>query len=146
MPRFSLFKTLCGIFFLRLYFVSISYASLNVVLSKYVGADAIADKSSPITSDITNDTASHERFSTSLPPFILERCFLTQFISCIFAPDFNNMLVTIFLSFSDMPSGNERSADPPPDIKNIINSSGSLFFKNSTIWFVACTLCLFGIG
>src|SRR5207302_7431777 len=126
-----------GVCVLRLYFLNILSASLKVVSSKYVGADAISDKSSPTTSDITSDTASHERFSASLPPFILERCFRTQFISWMLAPDFNNKLVVIFLSKSDMPSGNERSDEPPPDIKNIIRSEGFLIFKNSIICFPA---------
>ena len=56
----------------------ISNASAYVVSSMYVVPDAIDERSSPSTSDITNPTPWHFIFSTSLPPLILDRCFLIQ--------------------------------------------------------------------
>ena len=53
-------------------------ASKKVVLSMYVVPDAIDERSSPSTSDITSPIPSHLIFSTSLPPFIFDKCFLMQ--------------------------------------------------------------------
>ena len=43
--------------------------------------EEIVDKSSSITSDITNEIALHGMSFTKKPPLTAERCFLTQFCS-----------------------------------------------------------------
>ncbi len=112
----------------------------------YVVPDAIDDKSSPSTSDIIKLTPLHFMFSTSFPPLIFERCFLTQLNSWIDAPDFSNNFVTKILSSNVIPFGIAKSDEPPPETRKIISSLLFLFWTNFMTSFAAFTLVLSGSG
>src|SRR5579875_3256090 len=135
-----------GVSFLRSYFSRIRFASEKVDLSQYVIPEAITERSSPTTSDITRETAWQARFSISLPPFTCERCFLTQFISLMLAPDFMSDVFIRCLSPREIPSGKETRDEVPPDIKNMTSAVGSRPFRNCSILWAAKTLFLVGTG
>src|SRR5574337_2035993 len=108
--------------------------------------DAILERSSPTTSDMTSDTASDLRYSSIFPPLIFDKCFLMQLISPMLAPHFSNKLVVACFSFKVIPSGMATRDEEPPDIKNITRSSELVLPRNLTIIFAATRLLLFGSG
>ena len=113
----------------------ISNASLQVVSSGKVGPLAITLGSSPGTSEMTKvTTLAGEENCAKRPPLIFERCFLTQLISEIDAPQDSNCLLTSFFSSRLIPSaGTVNKADPPPEIKQTTKSSAD---KPLTLWII----------
>ena len=101
-------------------------ASAKVVGSGTVGPEAITAGSSPGTSEIASViTRAGAAAAASRPPLIAERCFRTVLISPIVAPERSNARVTACLSAKVRPgAGSARSAEPPPEIKQISWSSG----------------------
>ncbi len=105
---------------------SMACASWRVLASAAVGPEAMTDRSSPGTSEITRlTTAAPPAASASLPPLIADRCLRTQLISRIVAPLFSNSRVSCCLSASVTgPAGSASSDDPPPDSRHSSRSSG----------------------
>ena len=102
-----------------LYFSRIFRESSKLLLSGTVGPEAIASRSSPITSESMGVTSvAGYAARASFPPFIPEICFLIVLISCMLAPHFSNSCVVACLSAKVIPAtGSGMSADPPPDMR-----------------------------
>ncbi len=124
-------------------------ASSKVVRSGTVGPEAITSILSLTTSDRINVNSLNFRLiiSASLPPFTLDRCFLTVFISSIDAPEARSFLViSCFSAKLKISIGKGIRAEAPPD-KNIITKSFfSTFLSISTILSVPKTPQESGIG
>ena len=74
--------------------------------------------------DHQRDQPSRGTTAASRPPLIAEKCFLTQFISPISAPERSSALLTACLSARVRPrAGNAERAEPPPDIRAMTRSS-----------------------
>ena len=99
------------------YLRRISRAMSRVVWSGTVGPEETKEGSSPGTSEmISVVTLAGPAASASLPPLIRERCFLTQLISAIVAPDSRSARVVACLSERVIPcAGAASSAEPPPE-------------------------------
>ena len=108
------------------YFAMIARASAKLVGSATVGPDAMVEGSSPGTSEIIRvRTRAGDAAAARRPPLIADKCFRTQFISTMLAPDRNKAVFTACLSASDRPSaGNGIKAEPPPEIRHKTRSSG----------------------
>ena len=108
-----------------LYFSSTASASAQVVASGSVGPEAITDGSSPGTSEMSRvSMRAGRQASARRPPLIAERCFRTQLISPIVAPEFSSSRDSARLSSSVMPSpGSASGAEPPPEIRQRTRSS-----------------------
>ncbi len=130
------------------YFASTASASANVVGSGTVGPDAITEGSSPGTSEIASvTTRAGDAAAASRPPLIAERCFRTQFISVMFAPDFSSARLTACLSSSVSPAAGAASrAEPPPEMRQSTRSSGPRPFTASRIWLAALRPAASGTG
>ena len=64
----------------------------------------------------------------------------------MFAPDLIKILLILIFCLSDIPSGYDNNADPPPEIKNMIKSFFVVLDRNLIRIFDAERLCAFGIG
>ena len=98
----SLF-TLSGILFFSEYFWITLQASSNVLSSGTVGPEAIMSIGSPITSDSISVTSveGYEAFA-SCPPFMVDKCFLTELISPISAPQLSSSFEATCTSCKDI--------------------------------------------
>ncbi|BAA29585.1 126aa long hypothetical protein [Pyrococcus horikoshii OT3] len=83
-----------------------------------MGPEAMASRLSPTTSEIISTIPVPLIIFASLPPLTFDICFLTVFISCIFAPLFRRRSVVSLRSSREIPSsGSSNSAEPPPEIR-----------------------------
>ncbi len=106
------------------YLFSICSAWRKVLESGTVGPDAIVSRSSPITSERMRLTrVAGWAARARPPPLTRERCLRTVLISCMVAPHASRSCVTDCLSSRVTPSaGATRSADPPPEIRQMTRS------------------------
>ena len=87
--------------------------------------DPITSRLFPITSDkISESTAAGYASAASQPPLMLDRCFLTVFISLILAPELSSRrVVYCFISSVIGCAGNGSNAEAPPEMTQMIKSS-----------------------
>ena len=121
-------------------------ASANVVGSPYVAPEDTTAGSSPATSDMSSAAASHEAASARRPPFMRDRCFLTQLTSEIGAPAEPSRSIARALSGRSTPSGMHSRDDPPPDTRNSRSSDPLLCETYLSTARAASTLDLSGSG
>ena len=107
------------------YFSSTALAPAKVVGSATVGPEGItAGSCAGNIGDGQGDHSRRKAAAARRPPLTAERCFLTQFISEMVAPDLSSVMFTACLSSRVRPgAGRVRSADPPPEIRHITRSS-----------------------
>ena len=93
-------------------------ASCAVPIGPTVGPLAIADRSSPMTSDkIRAVTGWGAAWRKNPPPFRPDSCWRIRFIATISNPDPSNISLTFALSARvSAPAGAGSKADPPPEI------------------------------
>ena len=123
-------------------------ASWRVVGSPTVGPEAMTAGSSPGTSEIISATRRAGcAAAASLPPLIAERCFLTQFISSIEAPERSSALETACLSSRVSPGAGRASSDePPPETSASTRSSGPRPWTRSRMRRAAASPAASGTG
>ena len=85
--------------------------------------------------------------SARRPPLMADRCLRIAFISTIFAPLANRLLLAVCLSAKViLPAGRTISEDPPPDIKATTRSSAVNPFTAARIRHPASSLNASGVG